>query len=340
MTRVRRWLPPVFGSFAGCLAILSILALLPALPPSKTVPGIGPSKKVSLIEDGDWTVAVLADIQNGFAYLPEIFRRVAKHKADFVIVLGDVSSREDRDHHWLPAKMMSDHPSPAPLFVVPGNHDVRGDRGLPEYLQWYGSTTFDLTVGRTRFLGVNNADGPLGDAALSDLEALMLEAGEQGQRVVLCMHRSVIDAEEANRKTLELIERRQVVLVLAGHSHQVRDELRGKTRFVVVPPSGDKSHDTGETPISFGILRWAADGFDLKTEKFPRDGSTEFRGVYLHVMLSHFRPVFEDYPALYLLFLGLAVAGCGMGWRFWFIARRRGAEDLPPSGLPRAAAGS
>ena len=185
----------LIGSLLGIGALFAAAALSIDAEGPDALPGVG---NVSIHElqpanDDSWSVLILADVQGGFHYLPEIFARGAAWKPNAVIVLGDLSNDPDRERMQLPVRTLRRHPPPAPLFVVPGNHDIDGEKGRQDFLRWFGSTTFDLRIGRTRLLGANNADGPLAPAALAELGAKLAEAASRGQQTILCFHRDIVD---------------------------------------------------------------------------------------------------------------------------------------------------
>lgn len=285
-------------------------------------------------ESDAWSVVVLADVQGGFAYLPEIFRRAASHRPQAILVLGDLSSDSDEDHLRVPVWVMKRTPPPAKLFLVPGNHDIERTKGIPEFLRWFGSLTFDVRIGSVRFIGLNNADGPLDEAALAELREKLEQAGVRSECIVLCLHREIVDwegkrgqpVEERNRPLLELIRSAKPAMVLTGHHHQSYDGWRGPTRFIVAPPSGDRSRDTGPVPVSFLVLRWTGRELEVETHRFERSMSTEAKGAYLHLALAHVQPFFRRHPfvAYGLLLLGIA---SGIAAWIYFIRRVRTAPS-------------
>ncbi len=334
--RVLPWSAIALGTSWIVAALLCVLALAIDTRELETPLAEAANGAVREIvsEAESWSVVILADIQGGFAYLPEIFRRAALHRPKAVIVLGDLSSNPDEDHMRVPVWFMKRWPPPAKLFLVPGNHDIEREKGVPEFLRWFRSLTFDFRIGSVRFIGLNNADGPLEDAELGDLRRKLEEAGARSERVVLCLHREIIDwegkrgpaVEERYRALLDLIQSANVAMVLTGHHHQPHDEVRGPTRFRVAPPAGDRSRDTDADPVSFLVLRWTGRELEVEPHRFERSIATEAKGAFFHLALAHVQPFFRRHP---FVAYGLLVIGVALGALAWisFIRRVRTAPS-------------
>ena len=97
---------------------------------------------------------------------------------------------------------------------------------------------------------------------------------------------------------------------------------RGSTRFIVAPPSGDRSRDTGQTPVSFLVLRWTGNSYVIELERFFRNNHSELVGVFLKVALADLRPLYEQSPRLFGLLFLISIVACPAGWALWARARR------------------
>lgn len=314
----------LLSSLAGLSALLLSLATLPERPSGKrAVAGNAVLSDLGADDSEPWSVLILADVQNGFHYLPDIFQRDMPRNLRAIVCLGDLSANHDEVHMQLPVRELLATPPPAPFFVVPGNHDIRGEEGRDCFVRWFGATTFEFRIGSTCFLGVDNADGPLEERALARLEERLAAASGRGQRVVLCMHRDIIDWEEKetvpgtearNSKLLELVKRHDVCFVLAGHHHQPHDETRDGTRFVIAPASGHRDHERGQNPISFLILRWNGASFALERQLFCRRNTTELAGRFLYLSQVFVQPLLNRYPIFFWVFVLLAAGSIPATW--------------------------
>src|SRR3989442_1339657 len=75
---------------------------------------------------GKYRVGVLGDAQKGLANLANIVRAVKAEGVDFMIQTGDLASTNDEGHYRLAALMLERADPRVRLWVVPGNHDIKG----------------------------------------------------------------------------------------------------------------------------------------------------------------------------------------------------------------------
>lgn len=327
---------------AGGLAALLVGAML-------LVPQPGP-EPVTGVRNADlhelpgsdrepWSVVILSDVQNGASYLPEIFERSRKYSPKAIVMTGDLASHPSEPYAGIPVWYLRRSSLPSPIFIVPGNHDISPARvGVPagEGEEWfaraYGATTFEFRIGNTRFLGLNNAIGPVTGPALADLRSRLEAAKSRGERTILCLHRNILSfaeqpdpyAEPEHRALLDLIGEFEVPYVFCGHLHQEGYEERGSTRFVAVPASGSRpALDTEQKPIALTVLRWTGSSFQLGLEQFYRRNVNELKGVAVYMALAKIRPFFEDRPAATSALVAVAILTAAAGAAFLARFRRR-----------------
>ena len=72
---------------------------------------------------------VLGDIQAGYRNLSRLLKTTSEPCA-FAVQTGDLVSHADQGHYSLALYELKKSDLQAPLFVVPGNHDVKGNPGL------------------------------------------------------------------------------------------------------------------------------------------------------------------------------------------------------------------
>ncbi len=289
MSRVLRGCLWLSGSVAAFGAVLCSSVARPVPLPPGQLPFVGNAVVRDLDADDSepWSVMILADVQNGFPYLPRLFRQKLPQNLRAIVSVGDFSADPDEAHMRLPVAELLRAPPPVPFFIVPGNHDIRdGEQNKDCFLRWFGATTFEFRIGNTCFLGADNSDGLLDGQALLELEQKMTAATASGHRIILCMHCDIIDwqgkqkpgVEGPNRKLLEIVSRHDVRFVFSGHYHQAHDETRNRTRFVIAPASGHRDQQPGQNPISYLILRWNGESYLLERRQFCRRNLTELAG--------------------------------------------------------------
>lgn len=319
MKTLARWASALLGTAA---AFFCLSAYLVSPPDRSRIDGVcndarGLPSSIPPDREIGWRVAVISDVQSGFRYLPRILERAERRDPSATVILGDLSADHDENHMQLPVRELKACELRSPILAIPGNHDIRGDAGAAEWGSWFGPRTFDFQVQDARLVGLDNSQGPLDAQGLAALKAKLEKL--EGRHAILCLHRDVVDwegkrrmgAEEANRALLDLIKGYDIPLVLMGHWHQAVEVVKGKTKFVVVPPSGDTSRDTGALPVTLTILKYDGKGFTIEYERIERDFWTDLEGFYIHMALAHVRPQ----P----LWTFGALIACAAGW--WLFIR-------------------
>jgi hypothetical protein len=317
-----------------CGLIVLILAAVLRIPPAGFDPVAGVRNadlhQLPGRDDEPWSIAVISDIQNGHAYLPELFRRLSDPPPRAIVVTGDLAPDPSPELAQLPVWYLRRWPPPAPMFVVPGNHDLAlipgGRLGEPEFLGWYGALTFEFRIGRTVFIGLDNSTSPIVGPALEDLRRRLEAAKDRGDRAILCLHRNIVQFEEPDpispldERVRELIRDYDVPYVLCGHLHHDAYDGQGGTQYVAVPASGHRpANDPGQKPVAFMRLNWDGTRFELRREEFYRGNWTELKGVTLYLALAKIHPCLVRFPRTSGLIAGVclfvAVAGTGILWR-------------------------
>ena len=156
---------------------------------------------------------------------------------DLVVHTGDIAfdDVDDADERQFGYEVLSR--IPAPLVVIPGNHDV-GDNGaepwegqapdpgrVAAFCEVWGADRFSIELGGWRLVGINNLLCGTGMAAEDEQEAWLVEhlaaAGDLGQPVALFMHKPLCltdpEHDDGPGSTLEGAGRARLAAVLAAH---------------------------------------------------------------------------------------------------------------------------
>lgn len=179
--------------------------------------------------------------------LASLRSELQEFRPDRIVITGDITNfslpEEFRQaRQWLAGL-------PAPLSIVPGNHDalvpVPESEGLGQWSEW--STTGEWPYlhrhGQASFIGLKSAlptapllaSGRLGAAQCQRLEQLLMEEGAAGQIRIVLLHHPVADGAVRARKALRdrrelraVLRRCGAELVLHGHARNARlDALPG-----------------------------------------------------------------------------------------------------------------
>ncbi len=213
---------------------------------------------------GDFPANALLEARN--RHMVDVLNRLAPA---FVIHLGDVVHPVPGDVHHHRANELASVAYArldAPLYVVPGNHDV-GDKPFPwvdaptaseeHYVRFearWGPRHRSFRAEGCRFVLVDTPVLGTGTPAEADqwrwLEATLADAAEAGERIFLFGHYPpyLWDPTEAEhydnlappvrRRLLDLVERYDVEAVFSGHVHRFFHRRHGGTDLYVVPAVG------------------------------------------------------------------------------------------------------
>lgn len=335
MTWVRGTAVLAVGILSALLAIIMAAGLVIGTETPEPLPWVGNTSVQEIpAEAGEqWSVALMADVQDGIHYFPELLRRAGARGPKAIFVLGDFAMDHNEVHQQIAVRAMREAVPSVPTFVIPGNHDVLQDEGRASFLGWYGATTFDVRIGPVRFIGMDNASGPLGPEALAALRVKLADARSRREHVVLCVHRDIIDwpdklkhgAEAENQPLVDVIREFGPDLVLCGHYHTAHYEERDGTRFIVLPASGNRSRNLDyDRPIAYTLLTWTGSDFEFEEERLFRRNSTELRGVITHIGMAHVATLHDRLPALFLAVLAAAVVVAAGGTWLGVRALREG----------------
>jgi len=224
----------------------------------------------------------------------------------------------------LAVREIQKHAAPGPIFVIPGEHDTLSEESMAAFIRWFGAPSFDFRIGRTRFLGLNNARGPLDGKALTQLKEKLEQADAGRERVIVCLHRNVVgpqygemasreQVEAGNEALIQLVRAHKVPYVLSGHYHRSYVERRGETQFVIVPTSGHRRIETDQARISYMILHWTGESFTLRREQFYRTNLMEIEGAFLRLSLGYIAPLFEKHPFIFYPLTAVSLFTCALG---------------------------
>jgi Icc-related predicted phosphoesterase len=290
----------------GASALLAALWMAPMRAaedldaPIARVEGVGNAslREVPAASDGSWAVQILADIQDGFPYLQRIVREGAEQGARAIVVAGDLQRGDGGRHLGLVLRELHRRETQAPLFVVPGNHDAMTPADRAAFEAAFGGDRFEFRIGSTWFVGLDSTDSAGFAEERRRLRTRIAAAAEAGENVVVVRHHSPLSdvGGLADAELLHLLEHPSVAFVIAGHAHTSRVDRIGATRFVVAPPSGDRSHGQGQTAVSYLMLRSSGGRLRLELHQFSRQNRVDAESAWTHAWLVHLAPWLRASP--------------------------------------------
>jgi 3',5'-cyclic AMP phosphodiesterase CpdA len=208
---------------------------------------------------------------------------------------------------------------PAPLAVIPGNHDV-GDNGshpwegqspneerLAAYCEVWGSDRFSIELGAWRLIGINNLLCGTGMAAEAEQEEWLTghlgAAAERAQPVALFMHKPLCFTDpreddgpgatlegDGRARLMAILEAQPVTMLASGHLHRYHAaDLPDGTATVWSPSLAFLGRPSPVGTRRLGVVE----------HRFDDDGSWSHElvvppGVH-DVLIEH---LFRHYPSL------------------------------------------
>jgi len=197
-----------------------------------------------------FTFIVLGDIQCGFRTLSQHIFRMTRGTYSFAIQTGDLISHADEGHYAQTLYEVKRSKLDMPLFVVPGNHDVRGrNPGLFE--KCFTWKQFYFLWSDCLFIILDTSSSPPYDLQFQWLERVLEENQGRARKTFLFMHRGPVECSEKKpRQTRDeftpffhIQKRFHIDYVFSGHVHDYcRNEVDGTTYVANGAKSSMKSY--------------------------------------------------------------------------------------------------
>ena len=217
----------------------------PATPSPTPTPTLTPTPLPTaavLSQDPSFAFVAVGDSRDGDAIFRQIIRQASSGQYAFMLHMGDlVHSGLEAEYKGLKA-MLSE--LKVPLYAVPGNHDSP-DGSLDLYLRYTGAPKawYSFDYGQAHFALVDSHTGQVSSAQMVWLDA-DLAATRQPLKIVV-VHHPPFDPNGSshvmtggNQAFMDLMERRGVSYVFAGHIHGYGREERNGVTYVVTGGGG------------------------------------------------------------------------------------------------------
>jgi 3',5'-cyclic AMP phosphodiesterase CpdA len=177
------------------------------------------------------------DSQGTTEILNQIVEIANEQKPAFVIGLGDLSSFGTQEQ--LQSFVEITNNLEVPLFLTPGNHDVK-ENGLEYYHSLWGSGNYSFSFGNYTFVSVDTSSIEVSNDQLDWLEGKL----QGDSKKVVFTHVPIFDPREVDEphalpdtletsRFQEIIDAYEVDLFLSGHIHMFNQTRKENTTYVI-----------------------------------------------------------------------------------------------------------
>lgn len=240
---------------------------------------------------------VLGDIQAGYRNLVRLLKPASGPYA-FAVQTGDLVSHADQGHYILALYELKKSDLLAPLFVVPGNHDVKGNPGLFDI--YFKLKQFYFVWSECLFIFLDNALGAPYDRLFHFLEEILKEHQAKVRWTFIFIHRPPIDWEHGEPRPelknysrfFEIQKTYKIDYVFSGHLHDYRMHELDGTRYI---SNGLESDQKGRIANEnyYTVVKVSPE--QVITEKVSLHSSSleAFTGIALDCAVAHAYPIIE-----------------------------------------------
>ncbi len=139
-----------------------------------------------------YSFLVMGDIQAGYRNISSLLKTPPGDCA-FTVQTGDLVSHADKGHYALALYELKKSSLQAPFFVVPGNHDVKGNPSL--FDDYFRLKQFSFVWSNSLFIFLDNSSGAPYDGLFQYLEDTLKDHRGKVQWTFIFLHRPPIDWE-------------------------------------------------------------------------------------------------------------------------------------------------
>jgi len=241
------------------LALSLLWFALPSGCVSRTIPSerfqqsellAAPTLSVTLPDPDRFTFAFVGDLHiasQNTQRLRRILTAAAAEGDAFVVLLGDIADEGGRDDLMAVQTAVSDTGFTGKALYVIGNHDVFAE-GWTNFRDILGPSHYDVTVGNTRFLAIDTADGTVAETD-SDWLRSRLEQKTTTNTFVLSHYAPVVPGvrsfyrianEEEAARLMKLSTLYGVTGWLSGHHHSYISETIDNVAYTIAGGAGGR----------------------------------------------------------------------------------------------------
>ena len=282
-----------FGAVSLALAVLSAFAA--GMAAAENVPAVAAlgADRMPAEQAAPIRFAIVGDRTGGAraGVFEQAVERVNLLGPDFVMSVGDFIEGQIEDEakvqaQWDEFLAIAGHLQ-APLFLVPGNHDISNAAMAKVWRERFGPAYYHFVRGGVLFLCLSTEDPTRGrmSAEQADYVARALEANREVRWTLVFLHQPLWLAEEKARKegkdaatgwpAIEALLADRPYTVFAGHTHTYTYEERGGREYFILATCGGSSSVAGPAAGQFDHVTWVT-----MTDKGPHVAVVGLGGVY------------------------------------------------------------
>jgi 3',5'-cyclic AMP phosphodiesterase CpdA len=265
------------------------------------VPFINNSDNITWLQEqpaaASFSFLVLGDIQAGYRNLGQLLKPTAESHA-FTVQTGDLVSHADQGHYCLALYELKKSDLVSPLFVVPGNHDVKGNPGLFDL--YFKLKQFFFLWSGCLFIFLDNSLGAPYDRLFQFLEQTLKEHQGTVRRTFIFIHRPPIDWEHGEPRPelknysrfFEIQKLYKIDCVFSGHLHDYRVHELDSTRYI---SNGLESDQKGRTANEsyYTVVKVSPQTISTEKVRIQNSSFEAFKSTALDCMVAHVYPILE-----------------------------------------------
>jgi Icc protein len=232
-----------------------------------------PQKMGGKTPSDSFRFAVLSDSHKGWGVFKPVMKEIARDGYSFIIHCGDFVAQDKEDRYRFFFKKLVEVRGKAPIYFVPGNHDVydkSNTYSLENFRTYCGPDDYWFSWGNTAFVVLNDARSTISDDQFRWLNTTLRRLRRTFTHLLVFMHVPPIDPrpgknyclqEPIEKRFMKLMERFRVDYVFSGHIHcYFRTVIHGVT-YIVAPSAGGTPRCI--SPF-YGYIRVAIQGKEMK----------------------------------------------------------------------------
>ena len=261
----------------------------------------------------DFNITVFGDWMQAAGPLDAIAQKAQDNKSVFAVCLGDFVK-----HSKLPLmKLAADafkEKFRIPVYATPGNHDVYNEEDASAFGSVWGNVNNCFAYGDTLFIFLESARKYITEKQIEFLKTVFKYERPKYRRCVIFSHvppktNPEFDTpkyrlSEKSAADLQIIfDQNNVDLMVCGHVHHEMQLSFGKTKLLVIPPSGQGSRNKANPQFGCLQIHFAADGsirhnFIYVKKSAQRNKANEF--IYYRL---------NQYSAFFCIALFMIISG-------------------------------